>query len=154
MLLDAAPRNNVQAREEDFTMSPSATALAGFALWQLLLTVALAFYRTALVLGGKKAANAFATDGSDVPGFGQRLTRARDNCFENLPMVAALILAANLTGKLSVTDPLAPWLLYARLAHSLTHVISTSVPAVQLRFAFYLAQVAIMIWWAVELLCH
>ena len=134
-------------------MSSSATALAGFAAWQLLLTVALAFFRTSLVLGGRKAANAFATDGSDVPGFGQRLTRARDNCFENLPIVAALVLAASLVGKTSVTDPLALWLLYARIGQSVTHVASTSIPAVQLRFAFYLAQVGIMGWWAIHLLC-
>jgi uncharacterized MAPEG superfamily protein len=135
-------------------MSPSATALAGFAAWQLLLTVVLACFRTGLVLGGSKAANAFATDGSDTPGFGRRLTRARDNCYENLPMVAALVLAASLTGKLSVTDPLALWLLYARIGQSVTHIASTSIPAVQLRFAFYLAQVVILGWWAIHLLCH
>lgn len=134
-------------------MSPTAIALAGFAAWQLLLTVALAFFRSGLVLRGRKAANAFATDGSDVPGFGQRLTRARDNCYENLPMFAALALAASLTGKITVTDPLALWLLYARIGQSLTHVLSTSIPAIQVRFAFYLAQIVIMGWWAIHLLC-
>ena len=134
-------------------MSPSAFALAGFAGWMLVLTLALGFYRTSLVLGGRKAANAFRTDGSDVPGVGQRLTRARDNCYENLPTFAALILAAYIAGRTAaVTDPLAPWVLAARIGQSVTHVISTSIPAVQLRFAFYLAQILIMVWWAVELL--
>lgn len=134
-------------------MSPTAFALAGFAGWMLLLTLALGSYRTNLVLRGRKAANAFRTDGSDTPGFGQRLTRARDNCYENLPMFAALALAADLAGKTAaVTDPLAPWLLAARIGQSVTHVISTSVLAVQIRFAFYLAQIAIMLWWAIVLL--
>ncbi len=133
-------------------MSTSATALAGFAAWQLLLTVALAFYRTQLVLSGRKAANAFASDGSDVPGLGQRLTRARDNCFENLPVFAALVLAASLAGRTSVTDPLASWVLGARIGQSLTHIVSTSIQAVQIRFVFYVVQVAIMAWWAIRLL--
>jgi uncharacterized MAPEG superfamily protein len=133
-------------------MGATATALIGFAAWQLLLTLVLAFYRTALVLGGTKAANQFSTDGSDVGGFGQRLTRARDNCYENLPMFAALALGASLAGKIAVTDPLAMFLLYARLGQSITHMASTSVPAVFVRFGFYGAQVFIMLWWAIQLL--
>ena len=133
-------------------MSPSITALVWFAAWQLLLTFALGGYRTSLVLGGRKAPNAFKLDGSDVGGFGQRLTRARDNCFENLPMFAALVVAATLSGKASVTDPLAHWVFVARVGQSITHLLSTSVQAVQIRFAFYLVQVGIMGWWAIRLL--
>ena len=133
-------------------MSPTATALAGFAGWFALLTLALGVYRSALVLGGRKEANAFRTDGSDVAGFGQRLTRARDNVFENLPAFAALALAAELGGALDVTDPLAPVVLWARLAQSVTHLASTSVPAVFVRFAFYAVQVLIFGWWALRLL--
>jgi len=135
-------------------MSPSTIALVCFAAWQLLLTFALGFYRTGLVLGGRKAANAFRPDGSDTPGFGQRLTRARDNCFENLPMFTAFVVAATLMGRTAVTDPLAGWVVLARVGQSVTHVASTSVPAVQVRFAFYLAQIGVMAWWAIRLLGH
>jgi hypothetical protein len=135
-------------------MSASAVALVGFAGWQLFLTIMLACYRSGLVLSGKKAANAFRVDGSDVPGFGQRLTRARDNCFENLVVFAALVLAASLAGRVAVVDSLAGWLLVARIGQSVTHVISTSVMAVQIRFAFYIAQIVIMSWWAVQLLAR
>lgn len=133
-------------------MSPSVTALAGFAGWQVLLTIVLGFYRTGLVLSGRKAANAFAADGSDVSPFGRRLTRARDNCYENLPMFTALVAGASLAGRGSITDPLALWFLGARIGQSVTHLASTSVPAVQLRFAFYLAQMGIMGCWAFRLL--
>ena len=45
-------------------------------------------YRVALVLRVGKPANSFATTGRDLAPFGQRLTRARDNCFETLPLFA------------------------------------------------------------------
>jgi uncharacterized MAPEG superfamily protein len=133
-------------------MSPTAFALAGFAGWFVLLTLALAGFRSSLVLAGKRAANAFRVDGTDVPGFGQRLTRARDNVFENLPAFAALALAAHVAGRLDVTDPLAPVVLYARLAQSITHLASVSPAAVFVRFGFYGVQVVIFGSWAVRLL--
>jgi uncharacterized MAPEG superfamily protein len=133
-------------------MSPAITALVAFALWQLLLTVALGVFRTTLVNSGRKAPNAFAPDGSDVGGLGQRLTRARDNCYENLPMFAALVIAAGLTNRLAVLDPLAYILLLARIGQSVTHIASTSPPAIFVRFGFYIVQISIMIYWAIRLL--
>ena len=92
------------------------------------------------------------SDGSDVSAFGRRLTRARDNCYETLPLFAALALGASISGRLSVTDPLAMWVLWARIGQSVTHIASTSVPAVQVRFAFFAAQLLIYTWWAIQLL--
>jgi len=132
-------------------MSTTAWALAGFAGWFILLTFVLANYRSFLVLSGKRAANSFRTDGSDTPGFGQRLTRARDNVYENLPVFASLALAASLKGRLDVTDGLAPLVLYARIGQSLTHIASLSVIAVFARFGFYLVQLAVWAWWAIRL---
>jgi uncharacterized MAPEG superfamily protein len=133
-------------------MGATATALVGFAGWFVLLSIALAVYRVALVFSGRKAANTFATDGRDLDALGQRLTRARDNCFETLPVFAALALGASLAGRLDVTDPLAMWVLYARIAQSVTHVASTSVPAVLLRANLFFVQILIYAWWAIRLL--
>ena len=133
-------------------MGPTATALVGFAGWYLLLTVVLATIRTALVLSGKKAANGFTPDGSDIGGFTQRLTRARDNCYENLPLFAAVVLGAHISGSLAVTDPLAPWVLYARIGQSITHIASTSVPAIFVRFGFFGVQILIFASWIIQLL--
>jgi uncharacterized MAPEG superfamily protein len=133
-------------------MSATATALAGFAGWFVLLTALLATYRSALVLSGRKAANSFRIDGSDVAAIGQRLNRARDNVYENLPAFVALALAASIAGRLDVTDPLAMIVLYARIGQSITHIASISVPAVFLRFGFYLVQIAIFALWAIQLL--
>ena len=133
-------------------MGRTATALVGFAGWFALLSIALGVYRVRLVLGGRKAANTFAPDGQDLDPLGQRMTRARNNCFETLPAFAALALGASMAGRLDVTDPLAMWVLYARIGQSLTHIISTSVLAVQLRAALFFAQVLIYLWWAIRLL--
>lgn len=114
-------------------MGTTATALLGFAAWFVLLSIILGLYRVGLVLRGRKVVNSFVPDGSDVPGFGHRLTRARDNCFETLPAFAAIAFVASTAGRLDVTDPAAMWVLYARIAQSVTHIASTSVPAVFLR---------------------
>ncbi len=133
-------------------MGATAIALIGFAGWFALLSIVLGVYRVGLVLGGKKVANTFATDGADLAPFGHRLTRARDNCFETLPLFAALALGASITGRLDVTDPLAMWVLYARIGQSAVHVASTSVPAVQLRATLFFAQILIYAWWVIRLL--
>jgi uncharacterized MAPEG superfamily protein len=133
-------------------MEPTATALVSYAAWYLLLTLVLAVYRTSLVLSGQRAANSFLPDGSDVSPFARRLTRARDNCYENLPMFTAIALGASISGKGAVTDPLAMVVVYARIGQSVTHIASTSVPAVFLRFTFYLVQIAILAAWVIQLL--
>jgi uncharacterized MAPEG superfamily protein len=118
----------------------------------LLLTFALGLFRSGLVLSGKKAANTFATDGSDVGAFGRRLNRARDNCFETLPLFVAIALAALLANRVAVLDPLAMYLLYARIGQSLTHLASTNILAINVRFAFFIAQLVIYSIWVVQLL--
>jgi uncharacterized MAPEG superfamily protein len=133
-------------------MTSTTIALVGFAAWQIALTFALAVYRTVLVQTGRKEANSFAPDGSDIGGFGRRLTRARDNCYENLPVFGALVLGASLAGRAGALDGLAMIVLYARMGQSITHLVSTSAPAILVRFGFYLVQVGIFATWAVGLL--
>lgn len=133
-------------------MGPTAYALVCFSGWYILLSTAMALYRGALIFSGRKQVNSFANDGRDLEGFGQRLTRARDNCFETLPLFAALALAASLAGRLDVTDGLAMWVVYLRIGQSIAHVISTSPVAVQIRAGFFFAQMFIYIWWVLRLL--
>jgi hypothetical protein len=42
--------------------------------------------------------------------------------------------------------------LYARIAQSVTHIISTSVPAVLLRANLFFVQALIYLWWTIRLL--
>lgn len=133
-------------------MGATATALICFAGWFALLSVGLGLYRGRYVLSGSKAVNTFAADGSDLDAFGRRLTRARDNCFETLPLFAAIALGASLAGRLDVTDGLAMWVFYLRVGQSVTHLVSTSAPAVNLRATFFFLQMLIYLWWVIRLL--
>lgn len=132
-------------------MSASGYALLGFVMWQVLLLLGIGAMRVGLVLGGRRRANDFKPDGADVSAFSNRLCRAHANCYENLAAVAAVILLAMLLGRGGVTDPLAPVLLAARVAQSVTHLVSTSQLAVQLRFAFFAVQTGIVVYWIARL---
>ena len=132
-------------------LSTSAIALLGLVGWSLILVFLLANMRGIKVIGGHKAVNAFNADGSDVPGFGQRLTRAYANCLENLPGQTAVLLYALFAGQTAITDPLAGTLLGARLLQSCVHLCSTAPLFVWIRFASYLAQVLILAYWLLAL---
>lgn len=130
-------------------MSATIIALAGYIAWTLVLLVVLAVYRTMLVMNNERLPNGFKADGSDSPEFGQRLARAQLNCAESFAVTGGVMLLALATSSASITDPLAYYLLAARLAQSIVHMVSTSVLAVQIRFALFLAQVVISGYWLV-----
>lgn len=132
-------------------MSHSALALLGFAAWTMLLLIVLGGMRGVLVLTGKRAANQFQPDGSDVSPFSNRLCRAHANCYENLPVFASVVLVALVMGRNGVTDPLALWFLGARVAQSLVHLASTHPAAVNVRFVFFVIQWLILAYWIVRL---
>lgn len=131
-------------------MSPSALALVGYAAWTLLLAITIITYRTGFVLTKKRAANSFTPSGEEVSPFSARLCRAHANCYENLPIFAALILLALVTDHAGITDSLAPWVLVARVAQSLVHLISTSEIAVTIRATLFTVQLGIEAYWIVQ----
>lgn len=128
-------------------MQATALALAGYIGYFLLLLLLLASVRVIATLGGKPA-NSFRPDGSDMPGFGQRLTRVHANAYESFPFVGGVLILALATQNTAITDGLALWLLAARVLQGLTHLASSSVLAVQIRFAFFIAQFVIVANWA------
>ena len=133
-------------------MSQSAIALTGFAAWTLFLVLLIGLYRSYFVFTGKRASNQFDPTGADVGDFSRRLCRAHANCYENLPIFGALIGIALITGQSASTDGLAMWFLLARISQSVVHLISTSNPAVMIRFGLYLVQWMIMATMAIRLL--
>lgn len=133
-------------------MTPTLATLIGFALWTLLLTVLIGATRAVIAQRSGKAPNSFAPGGEDLGGFSQRLARAHANCYENLPVVAAILLAVQVSGLQAISDPLAPWILAARIGQSLVHLASTSIPAVFIRFGFFLLQVILLLLIAVRAL--
>ncbi len=133
-------------------MSPTAIALLTYVAWTLLLLFGVAAIRSARVLNSSRAINSFSPSGADLEGFGQRVTRAHANCYENLPIAGAVMLYAIATGQDAVTNGLAYALVGARIAQSATHLISTSNAFVMIRFAFFGVQILILIFWLLKLL--
>ncbi len=133
--------------------SPAICALLGFTA----LTIALAFgyvgYRIFLVLTLKTAANSWTREAETWkdPAFITRLHHAHLNCIENLPLFAAVVLAAFVTNQLPVIDKLAMIYLGLRLAQSGIHIISTGPAFVFVRANFWVAQTAILAYWVLSL---
>ncbi len=133
-------------------MTPTLTSLVAFGAWTLLLVASLAGFRVLTAQRTGKAVNSFLPDGSDLPGLGQRWTRAHLNCVEFLPAFAAVALAAVVSGRGELTDGLAMPAFYLRVAQSITHLVSTAIPAVLLRATLFVGQILIVLYWAFQLL--
>ncbi|HYH96447.1 MAPEG family protein [Hyalangium sp.] len=133
-------------------MSISLLSLLGFTAWTLLLVLGVVLYRSTMVLGGRSRANAWSrTQPSPDPEILQRMSHAHANCLENLPLFAAVILTAAVTGKLALTDPLAGVYLALRICQSAVHLTGTSHWQVFIRFSFFLPQLLILGWMVVRL---
>ncbi len=135
-------------------MTPTATVLLSLVAWTLLHLMALGALRSYLVMTAGRAANSFAPQGDDLEGFGKRLTRVHANCYEFLPIASLVLLYAIATGQTAMTDGFAFAFLGARIAQSITHVISTSNAFVLIRFGFFFVQIAIVIFWLLKLFHH
>lgn len=129
-------------------MGTSALALALFIAWTLGLLVLMEVVRSFLVATGQVPSNAFRPDNTNLSPFMQRLARAHANCVESLPWAGGLLLLAIATGQHHLTDPLAWWLVAARVLQSSVHLASLSVMAVNVRFTFFAVQMAIAAYWA------
>ena len=128
-------------------MGDTALALTGLVAWYLLLLGLIWGQRALLTVTAGRPANSYGTDGADVSAFSQRLCRAHANLLEGFPYLAVPLLLALATGNAQITDGLACVLLGARVLQSTVHLFSVSVIAVQLRFAFFLVQWGIAVYW-------
>ena len=137
---------------DSHSVNQSALVLTLFIAWSLLLLLVMEVLRSRLVITGRARSNEFKPDNSNTSPFMQRLARAHANCVESLPLFGGLLLVALVTGRTEATDPLEPWLLGARLVQSSIHLASTSIVAVNARFAAFMVQVAIALYWVWALL--
>lgn len=135
-------------------MSTSGLALILFIAWTLLLLVLMEGIRSYLVVARRVPANAFTPDNSNLSPFMQRLARAHANCLESLPVFGGLLLVAIAMEREGVTDPLALWLVGARVVQSTAHLASLSVIAVNIRFAFFAVQMVVGVYWVWALLAN
>jgi uncharacterized MAPEG superfamily protein len=144
--------SHASIREFLAMQSTSAVALVGFVAWTLLLLLLMELARVRLVMATRFDPRQFRPDNANLSPFMQRLARAHANCIEGFPVFGGLLLVALLTGQTSVTDPLAPVLLGARIAQSSIHLASVGSVAVNCRFVAFAIQVLIAVYWAFRLL--
>ncbi|MBY8965458.1 MAPEG family protein [Algiphilus sp. NNCM1] len=128
-------------------MTPSLTAVALFAGWALLLVFIPVGYRVVAVLTKGKAANSWTRghQQESEPGLVERAGHAHLNTLENLPVFAALVLAGVASGQGAAIDALAPWVLYARMAQSVVHLIGVNHWLVLVRAGFFAAQLILFL---------
>lgn len=125
-------------------MSVSVHALLLFTGWTFLLILLVFAYRGAALLRGTPiTAWPRGSKNPNDPGFIQRVADAHANTLENLPIFAVLVLAAQAIGKAEVTDGLAMFVVYARVAQSAVHIAGINTPLVLARATA----------WAVQLVC-
>ena len=134
-------------------MTPSMTiplwVMLGFAAWTLaVLTASIGVYRWSRILTGRARIAGWRPDGMEGAGWYQRATRAHLNCVENLPVYAAVALAAAMAGVGGRDlDTLAVTFLVARIGQSLVHITRTQTdPVAALRFGLYLVQCLCVVW--------
>ena len=125
----------------------SAFVLTALIAWTLFLLVLMEGMRVRYLAAKVIAANEFKPDNSNLPPFMQRLSRAHANCIESFPIIGGVLIVALLTDRAGITDPLALWLLVARLVQSSIHLISTGILAANLRFLAFAVQMAIAVYW-------
>ena len=121
-------------------------ALIGFAAWTLLLVLVIFAWRgIEIVINGKKADSWTRGKQVDETALIRRIEHAHINCLENLPIFAVIVLAAAAMGKSAVTEPYAMYVLYARVAQSVTHMIGISHWLVLVRATFWAVQLALFV---------
>lgn len=126
-------------------------ALVGFTAWTLFLVIVVFAWRGfAILFGGRKADS--WTRGKVVdndPAVMARIQNAHLNCLENLPIFAVIVFAAAALNKSSIAVPYAGYVLYARVAQSVTHIIAVNHWMVFVRATFWAIQLVlfvVMLW--------
>jgi len=101
----------------------------------------------------QKPANAFPRGITNTdPSFFVRAEHAHLNCLENLPVFGAIVVAAFMMGQIAVVDAVAGYIILARVAQSVTHLIGTTVPLVWVRATFFIIQAALFFYIIIQLM--
>lgn len=128
-------------------MTTPLAALLFFAMWTLgLVVLGLGPYRVGMVLAGQARPNAFPASTPHGPDWYQRLMRAHANCVENLPVFGVIVGVGHAVGLTGGTfGSLAVGVAVARVGQSLMHISSGRSRVINVRFAFFAAQVVMML---------
>ncbi len=133
-------------------MNQSLYALLYFVGWTIFLLILVLSSRAIQVLLGQKKSNEFPSGVKHGSERYWQLNRAAANAIENLPIFASLVLIGNIAGKVDFAFINACNLvILARILQSTIHLISTNVWFVNVRFTFYIVQVAAFIYLFIHL---
>ncbi len=126
--------------------SGSLLALLAFVAWTVTLLLAVGLSRVAKVAAGKARPGDFPAGVPHGADTYWRLNRAHLNCLEFLPLFGAVVIVGAVADVESAAFETGAWVVVAaRVGQSLVHVASGSDLAVNLRFGFFLVQVATLI---------
>lgn len=122
-------------------------ALLVFAALPLLLALIYVGNRIVGVMGSGLRADSW-TRGSaaPMPAFFTRAEHAQLNCLENLPIFAAIVVAAQFMGRAALVDGVAAIIVAARMAQIVTHLIGVNHVLVTIRAVFFAIQVALFLY--------
>jgi uncharacterized MAPEG superfamily protein len=128
-------------------------ALLGFTAWTVFIVAGVFLYRGVKFLGGTPI-NHWPRQAkpADDMALIKRMEDAHANCLENLPVFAAIVLAAAAMGRLDTIAAMAPLVLYARIAQTTVHLIGVGKIHVLIRATFWSIQLALFIWMLAKLL--
>jgi uncharacterized MAPEG superfamily protein len=137
-------------------MSIPVWAVLAFAAWTIaILIVGVGVYRWSLILAGKAELKSFPGDEPHGAPLYRRFVRAHANCIENLPVFAAIVLAAQAAGAQSHTlDLLSVAVVAARIVQTGAHLCSGSNAAIAVRFSFLCVQLSAFMWMGVLVVHH
>lgn len=124
-----------------------------YMLWMVLLVLVYAGPRIPQALMGVKAIDSWERNKTPSdPMFFQRAKGAHLNCIENLPLFIGVVAIAGLMNRIEVANAVAAYVLYARVAQGLVHMLGTSFVLIMARATFFLIQLALIAYIAAQLL--
>jgi hypothetical protein len=131
--------------------------LLGFALWTIAVLLAgIGIRRWQLILTGQAQLTDFPADMPHGSPAYRRAVRAHANCFENLPIYGAVVVALQAAKLDTATlDLLAIVVLAARIGQSTVHMSFVETNAtILLRFSLFLTQLVAVLWMAAVIILH
>jgi len=137
----------------DITIITTHLYLLAYAGWALFLLILLIAARSLAVLSGKSKADGFPPYHYNPACPLNRLHRAYQNTLELLGVLIVVVATALWLGNTALSDTLLPWIVAARVAQSTIHLVGVNHWLVQIRFGFFLVQVALVSWLAVDQAC-
>ena len=137
-------------------MSIPVWAVLAFATWTItILLLGVGVYRWSLILAGTAELKSFPGDEPHGSPLYRRAVRAHANCVENLPVFAAIVVAAQAAGARSLTlDVLSVAVVAARVVQTSAHLASGSNAAIAVRFTFLCVQLAAFVWMGALVVLH